>query len=220
MLKFSYDSAVSLMDHKYIQNYLLIEQTQLRTADIILIFGNQHCIHKLSKQAAFLYHQGYAPKIIASGGRTVKNNSSEAELIKNSLLADGVRYDDILVENRSTNTQENIMNSKEIIISHFPNQAIKSVIGIGTIVAGRRFLMTLEKNWPDALSMVSNVNPFDTPINEWITNPDFQKVVLAEYNKIRLYIEKGFIDEINIGTLNHKIQSFLKTSCQLSCSKA
>lgn len=206
--------------NQHIKDYLLIEKTELCPADVILVFGNKHCINKLAKRAASLYNQGYASKIIASGGQLLETNISEANAIKHSILSYGVRDEDIFVEDQSTNTQENVVNSKEMIESHFPNQNIKRVIGIATIVAGRRFLMTLLQNWDGALHMVSNVNPFDTSTENFITNPKFQKVAEAEYLKIKPYINNGFIQEVNLNHLNQKISSCLETACQLELSNA
>lgn len=220
MLKSFSNAVIPLIDNQHIQDYLLIEKTKLRPADVILVFGNRHSIHKLSEQAAFLYHKGYAPKIIASGGHPDQNNISESQFIKHCLLTQGVHDDDILVESRSTNTQENVLFSKEIMEQRHPKKSVNRVIGVGSIVAGRRFLMTLSTHWPEALPMISNVNPFDTPIKKWITDPKFQEVVVAEYQKIQPYIENGFIKEIDIDNLNLRVQNTVKNSCPFNYSKA
>lgn len=205
MITSYFNSAIQFLDNKFIQDYLLIEKTNLCPADAILVFGNRHCIDKLAQEASRLYHEGYAPKIIATGGRAINDYTSEAQAIKNSLLAYGVDPNDIITEDKSTNTKENILYAKEIIEAQFPDHKIERLIGTGSVIAGRRFLMTLVQNWPEVIPMASNVNPFDTPVNEWETNPQFQQTVIAELKKIPKYIAKGDIKEINMHTMQTRI---------------
>lgn len=58
---------------------------------------------------------GKMPKFVPSGGQGVDECISEAESMKNYLLTQGVTEDDILPENRSVNTLENMKFSKAII---------------------------------------------------------------------------------------------------------
>ena len=57
------------------------------------------------------------PIIIPSGGRGSDEKLSEAEAMQNYLLEHGVSEEDILLEDQSTTTEENIINSKTIIDS-------------------------------------------------------------------------------------------------------
>lgn len=56
-----------------------------------------------------------APKIIMSGGQGKDEIVAEAEAMKNYALEKGIKLEDIICENRSKNTKENISYSKEII---------------------------------------------------------------------------------------------------------
>lgn len=62
--------------------------------------------------AARLYHQGLAPKIIASGGTglhdTYPNAQTEAQAMKNTLVLMGVPANAILTEDQSLNTRQNM----------------------------------------------------------------------------------------------------------------
>lgn len=62
-----------------------------------------------------LYNNGYAKKIIVSGGQGKGEDISEALAMKNYLLSKGVVNKDIIVEDKSTSTKENIKNSKLIM---------------------------------------------------------------------------------------------------------
>ena len=55
-----------------------------------------------------LYKQGYGKKIIVSGGMGNKEDISEAECMKNLLVESGIDSNKIILEDKSTNTNENI----------------------------------------------------------------------------------------------------------------
>lgn len=58
------------------------------------------------------------PKLIPSGGQGDDEKISEAEAMKRYLLEKGIPEEDIILEDKSTTTYENLTNSKAIIESH------------------------------------------------------------------------------------------------------
>jgi uncharacterized SAM-binding protein YcdF (DUF218 family) len=71
-----------------------------------------------------LYNEKQARYIIASGGQGVNENISEAEAIKRYLVGKGVNEDNIILEDQSTSTWANLLNSKEIMKQRQFNNAI------------------------------------------------------------------------------------------------
>lgn len=69
---------------------------------------------------------------------------------------------------------------------------------MGQVYAGRRYMMTLKRRWPEVFAMASNVNAFDVPTAEWDKNPRFKELVLAEWNKLDAYFENDFIRDIDL----------------------
>ena len=130
---------------RVVQNYLLIEQTALVPADFALIFGNKHITDTLADRAATLYHEGYFPLIVTSGGVKTKARVSEAEALRRALVSRGVPDDVILTEKKARNTGENVIFTRALMTDKGLEQGVTSVISIGHIIAGRRFLMTLER---------------------------------------------------------------------------
>ena len=55
------------------------------------------------------------PYLIPSGGQGADEKISEAQAMKNYLMAHGIPEERILLEDKSTTTRENLLNSKEII---------------------------------------------------------------------------------------------------------
>ncbi|MCL2327503.1 MAG: YdcF family protein [Bacteroidetes bacterium] len=70
-------------------------------------------------QALWLYKQGKVKKIILSGGegRILQRGYTESESTRDFLVEIGIPADDIIVENQSRNTFENIKYSKQILDS-------------------------------------------------------------------------------------------------------
>ncbi len=66
-------------------------------------------------RAVELYAAGYAPLIIVSGGQGANEPISEAESMRRYLEARGVPADAILLEDKSTNTQQNMEFSKALM---------------------------------------------------------------------------------------------------------
>ncbi|QQS43671.1 YdcF family protein [Candidatus Roizmanbacteria bacterium] len=73
------------------------------------------CVIARVDHAVELYKEGFAPKILMSGGNDEGTNINEAENMKKFAIAAGVPTEDILIENKSTSTYENFAFSKEIL---------------------------------------------------------------------------------------------------------
>lgn len=195
---------------KAVGDYMLVE-TPLAVADVCLVFGNPHADH-LAESAADLYHQGYFALIVVSGAPATDDGRPEAHRMRDVLVAKGVPADKILVEDKARNCGENVVLSMAILEEKVGLGNIKSVLAIGHIQASRRFLMTLERHWPEVLKMFTTHNCFGVPKEEWHTDPHFKSLVLAEYEKVPDYKAKGFIREIDLDATRRKIANHPKPS--------
>ena len=74
--------------------------------------------------AITLYREGYADTILLTGGYSPGNARSDAAIAGLWLESQGIPADDILLEEKSTITQENLRFSKEIMDSHDLSTAI------------------------------------------------------------------------------------------------
>ena len=132
--------------YDHIGTYLLVE-TPLARADVCIIFGGQRA-DDMANHAANLYHRGFFPRIAVTGGVTTNDGRLEAHRMRDVLIQRGVPKSAILVEDKATNTGENVINTRALLERTLGKGAIKSAIAIGQIHASRRFLMTLERHWP------------------------------------------------------------------------
>lgn len=89
---------------------------ELRPADLIFILGSNDV--RVAEYAAELYARKLAPLLLFSGGMgrfTGEWAVPEAELFAEAAMKKGVPEDRILIENKSTNTGENVRFSRTIL---------------------------------------------------------------------------------------------------------
>jgi len=78
----------------------------LPVTDAIVLLGGGSMTERVWR-AASLHEAGKAPLVIASGGPVCAGCRSEADVLRNALVAFGVPAEDIGLENRSLNTRQN-----------------------------------------------------------------------------------------------------------------
>ncbi|TVQ82293.1 MAG: YdcF family protein [Micavibrio sp.] len=191
-------------EYKEIADYMLVE-TELRSADLCFVFGGQNADH-LADHAAKLYHKGLFPKILVSGGVATDDGRMECDRMRDRLVKKGVPEDAILVENKATNTGENVKYGMALIEKKIGLKNVKSLIGIGQIHASRRFVMTLERHWPDVVKMFSTPNYYPVPRREFHKDEKFREDVIREFNKVAPYKQKDFIREVDFDKMAKRIQ--------------
>lgn len=188
---------------------MLIE-TSVTRADLCIVCGGQNADH-LARHAAALYHRGLAPRFIVTGGIATDDGRLEAHQMRDVLLENGIPAEKILVEACSTNTGENMRYAMSLLEQDGSFQKIKSVIVIGQIHASRRFLMTLERHWPEVIKMFTTPNYYSVSRDKWFKDETFRADVLREYAKIAPYKAKDFIREINLDEIEWAIRRLQKT---------
>jgi len=160
-----------------------------------LEFGTRHGTSAFTDDILSLYHRGYFTNLIISGGITQQSAPSEAWTICQALVARGIPGDSIVLEDKATNTGENVAFSR----ARLKDLGITEMLLIGKISSKRRYIMTVRKQWPEIGRICCHgVNYFPCDEEHWWKNEEFRKRVISECRKIRSYVEKGFISEISI----------------------
>lgn len=169
--------------------------TPLQPADLLFVFGTRHGTNLFIDKVTELWQGGYFKYVIVSGGKTPGGETSEATEMHDLLVSAGVPKERILCEHAAMNTGENVIFSLPIIEREIGLEAIQSVIALGKLCCSRRYLMTLERHWPNVEKMLVAINWFGVPREEWHLHAQSRQRVLSEYNKIQPYLDKGFIAE-------------------------
>ena len=179
----------------------MLPKTQLKPADLLIVFGTTYGIDLFVENIVSLYQKGFCKYVLCTGGNVAKYGTKiadESVIISDLLFENGVPADKILIETKSKNTGENLQFSIPILEEKFDGvDGINSIIGVGKIHGTLRFLMTMCKYFPVAEKMFFPINVFGCDENLWYLNDKFYQKLMAEEKKVKNYLERGFIVELN-----------------------
>lgn len=179
-----------------IWDYLKLHQTP-QVADCIVGFGNFNT--DIARRAAELYHQGYAPKVLFTGGlgRNTEGLLPEPEALRFARVAleCGVPECDILLEDRSTNTKENILFTRQLLEEkQLPHSHI---LGVHQPFMERRITAAMGVYWPELHFSVTSPQ---VTIPEYLQRARQQgisenasiSVIVGDFQRMELYAQKGY----------------------------
>jgi uncharacterized SAM-binding protein YcdF (DUF218 family) len=170
---------------------------QLAKVDAILVL----CSHDttVAERAAQLFLDGWAPLLIFSGGRgsITARLWTEPEADHFARIAEGlgVPARQMLIENQSTNTGENILFTRQLLEERRLDP--DSIILVQKPYMERRSYATFKRLWPDKELIVTSPQ---VSFNEYFANrsaevPSTDEVInilVGDLHRIRVYPEKGF----------------------------
>ena len=178
-------------------------------ADIIFIPGSSNWV--LAETAARLYKEGKAEKIMPSGmyfyqfGRFMNERvtderykgvyRTEAEFLASVLIKNGVPEENVIKEERATNTYENAIFSKELIKEM--GIEVKTAILCPQAFHARRAFMTYSHLFPDTKLFVVPTNTQNITSGNWYNTERGRQVVLGELRKCGEYFE-NYIKDISL----------------------
>lgn len=165
----------------------------LEKADCILVLGSHD--RRVAERGVELFFQGYAPIIMFSGGlgNLTKNKwpKPEADIFAEIALKRGVPKEKIIVENKSSNTGENILFSKKILQEK--NINTDKIIIVQKPYMERRSLATFLKIWPEKNCIITSPQiSFEYYPNSEISEEDVINIMVGDLQRIKIYPEKGF----------------------------
>ncbi len=170
-------------------------------ADCLIIFGchlkplldeRLECAIKILKSKKI-------DTILLTGGIGVNGNFNESEYMKKALLNFGIAENKILVDDKSTTTEENIVNSIQILRD---NNLInnKKIVLVSNQAHLRRIGMELKKQLGgDKFDIIyeypeNSIISFDNVKND----NDLRNLATNEVKKIIRFIEQGIVDDEEI----------------------
>ena len=170
---------------------------QPQKADVIVGFGNFNT--NIARRAAELYLQGYAPKVLFTGGlgRNTEGLLPEPEAVRFAKVAmeRGVPEKDILIEDRSTNTKENIEFTRRLLeeagVPH------GHILGVHQPFMERRITAAMGVYWPELQFSVTSPQ---VSVPEYLADAKRQgitenaavSVIVGDFQRMDLYAKKGY----------------------------
>ena len=181
-----------LKSAKTLWDYLILRQP-LKQCDCIIAMGSHDL--RVAEYAAGLVMKNWAPLLVCSGGlgRLTKEIWHESEAAKFSKIAlnAGVLKNQILIEDRSTNTGENILYSKSLLEEN--EVLIKSAIMVHKPYMERRAYATARWYWPELEVVVSSPQiPFEDYATSEISMNEIIQIMVGDFQRILVYPEQGF----------------------------
>lgn len=165
---------------------------QLAKSDCILALGSYDL--RIADRAAEIYLEGWAPLLIISGGlgNITKEiwTESEADQFARIAMKKGVPQDAILIENKSTNTGQNIIFTKQLLKEKELDP--QSFIVVQQPYTERRAYATCLQHWPDKqLTVTSQQIAFEKYATKKIPLERVISFMVGEVQRIKVYPEKG-----------------------------
>jgi hypothetical protein len=180
----------------HITSYLDATTPLPERADLIFAFGSR--MTTAAEIAAQLYHEKRAPLIVITGGENRYTRQNEADLFLDVLMRAGVPRDSIIVENKSTNTLENVVLALPLIQERLRVSSLQSVLAVCKWMHSRRALMTLKRHFPRGVRYYAYTYvPNGMTRENWPLSPrDESANVLKNWENIPKYLAMAHLEEI------------------------
>ena len=185
-----YDSVKVLWD------YMRLDMP-LSKADCIVGFG---CYNEdIALRCAELYQTGYAPKILFTGGlgRNTKEmwTESEAERFARIAVSAGVPERDILIENRSANSAENILFTRDLLQKD--GIAAEHLLGVHKPFMERRVMAAMGVYWPEVKFSVTSPQVsleeyISLSVEQGMEEKRVIEVLVGDFQRMDVYARKGY----------------------------
>jgi uncharacterized SAM-binding protein YcdF (DUF218 family) len=162
-------------------------------SDAILVLGSHDL--RVAERGAQLFLEHWAPLLIFSGGlgnltRGVWDRP-EADRFAEIAIRIGVPRKAILIENRSTNTGENIRFTKDLLAKLHLD--LEKFILVHKPYMERRTFATFRQVWPEKQALVTSPQmSFGDYPNPEISKREVIGIMVGDLQRIRLYSAKGF----------------------------
>jgi len=177
-------------------DYLKLNQ-EPEKADCIVGFGNFN--DNIARRAAQLYLEGYAPKVLFTGGlgRNTAGLLPEPEAVRfgRVALAMGVPERDLLLETKAANTRDNIEMTRQLLQEQgLPHGKI---LGVHQPFMERRIAAAMGVYWPEVEFTVTSPQ---VTIPEYLEDAKKQgltenaaiSVIVGDFQRMDLYAKKGY----------------------------
>ena len=170
---------------------------ELQPGDCIIGFG---CINDdIALRCAQLYREGFAPKILFTGGlgRNTLGRWKQSEAERFSFIAQqqGIPAQNILLENQSTNSAENILFSRKILEESGLAQG--RLICVHKPFMERRLYAAMKVYWPEANACFTSPQLdldayIHNTVKQGLTEKQVIDVIAGDFQRMDIYAKKGY----------------------------
>ena len=192
------DLTVEMVDRLLFQG---LEDTG-ETAQCIIVLGSIKAAKYRVPVAAQAYKAGRASKILLCGGKLrdfPDGRYSEAEHMYKAALELGIKAEDVILDNTSQNTVENILFALVELQRTFWLNKIHKVLLVTTAYHMRRSLAIARYLFPEHIEIVPcPANDNNTRRDNWMNTPVGIERAKGEAMRIMKYVMDGVIPDFEI----------------------
>ena len=165
----------------------------LEKADCIIVLGSHDT--RVAERGAEVFLAGWAPLVVCSGHLGALTSAMwsrpEAEVFADVAVARGVPRERILIEDRSTNTGENVDFSRRLLAENGVRP--KKAIAVQKPYMERRTLATFAQRWPEIEVVVTSPQiGFDAYPTGEIRKDDVIHIMVGDLQRLVVYARKGW----------------------------
>lgn len=188
--------AVVYENLKVLWDYMRLDMEPV-PGDCIIGFG---CYNDdIALRCAQLYRDGYAPRILFTGGLGRNTlglwTQPEAERFAAVAIGAGVPEKDIIVENQATNSAENILFSRAKLMEKGLDDG--QLICVHKPFMERRLYAAMEVYWPEAKAVftspqVSMEEYIQNSVAQGLSEKTVVDVIVGDFQRMDVYAKKGY----------------------------
>ena len=169
----------------------------LEQADVIVGFG---CYDEdIPRRCAELFHRGFAPYVCFSGGLGRNTDKlwtkSEAERFAAIAMAEGVPENRIILENKSTNSAENLLFTPKVLAE--AGVKAERIIAVHKPYMEKRLWAAMQVYWPETKAVYTSPQ---VSVEEHIahaekigmTRKGVIETIVGDVQRMELYAQKGY----------------------------
>jgi uncharacterized SAM-binding protein YcdF (DUF218 family) len=188
---------------------------RLAKSDVIIALGSHDV--RVAERAADVFLEGWAPLLVCSGGLGSLTSQmwtrSEAEIFADVAVARGVPRDRILLEDRSTNTGDNVAFTRGLLTEYWRSTGTitgenvdfsrrlaaergtvpRRAIAVQKPYMERRTFATFRQRWPELDVVVTSPQiAFEAYPTEDIRKDDVINIMVGDLRRLVVYGRKGW----------------------------
>lgn len=170
--------------------------------DCAMVLGSMKASTYRVPVAVDLYNKDKVNKVLLCGGKfreTAQGMMTEAQIMKNKAIELGVKEEDILLEENSMTTKENIICSILPLEREYKLSNLRKIILVTTHYHMRRSMLMAKTYLPNWIEVIPcPAEDVNTNRENWYTNEKGRNRAMEEAWKIICYINEGSIQDFEI----------------------
>ena len=190
------------LDNELIKTlFFNVKKEKYDYADYLIIYGChiKELLDERLNHAIDIIKNKKVSKIVLTGGVGLNGDFNESEYMRNFLIEQGIDINNILIDDKSTTTEENNINICNILNL----QNIDKTLNI-VLVTNELHVLRLMLHWKKILSN-SNINFYYDYVenslvsyNNVISNPELIELLKKQLEKIKRFIDLGIYEDIDL----------------------